>query len=154
MKFGGRSLEPYPTAIMWEHVTTIDVDGRQLTIRTDRWSADTQFYLSTPTAAAALAPVLDQLKGTIASVTQRGRTVRVRDVGAREIILQFANSAEAVQAAGIIDALRGREVSSIMVRGNQLTALIERRVVLTFENETRAGEIANLMEPLRQLCHA
>jgi hypothetical protein len=155
MLFGGQSLDPYPTAIMWDNILAMDVADRDLTVRTSRWNGNTEFHLVTPQAADATQALVEKLRSAgVASVTQKGRRVKVKLANGGEWTQTYPSTALAIEAAGIAGALLGREVAAIQRRGNTVSALLAREVKFTFENEQKAREIAGHLENLRGVCKA
>src|SRR5687768_13057928 len=124
--FEGKSLVPYPTAINWNLVDSIEVVGPKIEIRTSQWGG-IEFHLATPAAAEEYRKLLDELRAAgIVSVAQRGRRVTIREginthhgpIFSRKRDAHQKSAAEAVRLAGTIDALRGRPIHSVTRRGN------------------------------------
>ena len=163
LKFKGASLDPYPTAIIWDLVDAIEVRGPVLAIRTSRWREGGEFRMPTPGAALELVTLLDRLRaGGIRSVAQRGNAVTVLQgilthhgpIFAGKTKLKQQSAADAVMLAGIIDSLSRMDVHSIKQQGNLVTALGARHVGLTFESEAKAEQIAGLLRELVRVCRA
>ena len=158
MMFGGKSLDPYPTAINWGDVDSIDVTGPKLEIRTRQWGG-IEFHLQTLTEAEEVRALLDRLgKGAVLWASQQGKRVVVRlsipsGKGGR-IVLERNSAAEAVRLAGMIGALRGKPVHSVTRRGNAVTALMVRKVAMVFEDEAKAREMESAMRGLMRVCAA
>ena len=158
LMFGGKSLEPYPTAINWNGVDAISVNGSRLEIRSSQWGG-IDFHLPTLAEAEETRELLDRLaKGAVLGVSQQGRKVTVRlavpSSKAGRITLQRASAADAVRLAGMIGALRAKPVHSVTRRGNAVSALLVRKVALTFENEAKAREMESAMRGLMRACGA
>jgi hypothetical protein len=155
MEYQNRALEPYPSAIMWASINGIDVAGTAITIRTGRPSEETQFYLATPAAAARLSERLNEIRrATVLSTVQEGTQAVVVLNDGRTLVLDHPDTAEAVQTAGIVQRFRERRLVSTVLRGNQLSALLERRVTISFSDAGKAREVAALMSRPQQVCSA
>jgi hypothetical protein len=151
--YKGASPVPYPTAIMWGDVAQIDVVGATLTILTHRYDRSADYQLATPAAARRFAATLKQLQGRLpASVAVQGRRLTIRFTDGQELAEDYGDAGLAIQAAAIVEDLRGKEFQSVWQRGNQVNGLLARRVVLTFEDAEKAQAIAGLLGELRRVC--
>lgn len=160
LMFEGKSLVPYPTAINWDLVDSIEVSGPRLEIGTSQWGG-IEFHVATPAAAEEYRRLLDELRAAgIVSVAQRGRHVTIREginthhgpIFSRKRNADQKSAAEAVRLAGMIGALRGKPIHSVTRRGNAVSALLERRVSLTFESEAKARALEAAMRGLMRVC--
>lgn len=151
--YKGDSPHPYPTAIMWSDVAQIDAVGATLTILTQRYHESADYRLATPAAARRLAATLKQLQGRLpASVAVQGRRLTIRFTDGQELAEDYGDAGLAIQAAAVVEDLRGKEFRSVWQRGNQVNGLLARRVVLTFEDAEKAQVIAGLLGELRRVC--
>jgi hypothetical protein len=160
LMFEGKSLEPYPTALNWDDIKTITVNGPRLEITTSQWSG-IQFHAGTAAEAEEYRKLLEELgRSGVVSAAQKGREVTIRTginthhgpIFSRKFKRQQASAADAVRLAGMIEAFRNQEIQSVSRRGRDVSALKTRRVTLTFESEAEARTVESAMRGLTQVC--
>jgi hypothetical protein len=149
--------EAYPSpafsGLSWEQVSGVAAAGPAVNLVMQKYDESADFHFATPAAAAALAAMIEELRSErVEAVEQAGGRVMARLAGGRRFERDFGSAALAVEAAGLIGTLRGRELATVRRNGAQVTAMTVRRVTLSFADEAKAGEVGARMEALRLAC--
>jgi hypothetical protein len=154
-RFGGDFLEYGAPWIGWAQVRGIERRGSAITLVSAGYDESLEFHLPTPAAAEETAALSRRLLAApVAGIAQQGPTVTLRHADGRRERLRFADSAGAIQAAGIAARLRGAEIAEVRRQGILVWAAPVHRLVLTFPGEARALAVLPLMEALQAACHA
>lgn len=152
-RFGGAWLPGAGTALGWNWIDSLDVDGRTLTIARIDYDENLHFYLETPALAARLKPFVERLAQTsFASVAQAGRRVTLGYADGRLERMDYEDAGAAIQAAGMAYRLRGREIARVTQDNASLYASPVDRVILSFADEAKAAAAAQAMRALLSIC--
>ncbi|MEA3016638.1 MAG: hypothetical protein QOI38_1360 [Sphingomonadales bacterium] len=152
-RFGGDFLEYGAPWIGWAEVRGIERRGGAVTLVSAGYDETLEFYLPTPAAAQETAAFARRLLAApVAAIAQQGPMVTLRHSDGRRERLRFADSAGAIQAAGIASRLRGADIAEIRRQGILVWAAPLRRIALAFTGEAQALAVLPLMEALQAAC--
>lgn len=152
-RFRGDYVKPWGPALGWQSVRDIVRRAAAVTVAVDHHDGDLDLYLAHGKAADGIAGFVRRLSDLgVASIAQKGPRVTIGGASGSRQAFRFADSAEAVRAAGIANRLLGREIAQVKQSGNRVTILRVQRQTLTFPDEGKAAEALERMEVLRQAC--
>lgn len=152
-RFRGDHVQPWGPALGWTGAGAILRRGRAVTIAVDYHDRDLDLYLAHDKAAQSIALFVRRLASPgVARVSQKASRVTIVGRSGSKEEFRFADSAEAVRAAGIAQSLLGLEIVREMQSGNRVTILRVQRQILTFPDEARAAEAEHRMVVLRGAC--
>jgi hypothetical protein len=154
-RFGGDFLEYGAPWIGWAQIRAIERRGGAITLTSAGYEESLEFHLPTPAAAEETAAFARRvIAAPVAGIAQQGPVVTLRHADGRRERLRFADSAGAIQAAGIAARLRGTEIAEVRRQGILVWAAPLERIALGFPGEARALAVLPLMEALRAACRA
>lgn len=149
----GEYVRTFPPGLSWPEIREILRGGADVTVVSQVFDGDLDLHLAHDEAAGKMAAFIRRASARpVASVAQNGGTVTIAYASGPKEEFRFADSAEAVQAAGVAGLLPGREVVEVKASGNRVTVRRLKRQSLTFPDEAKAAEVAGRMEKLRQAC--
>lgn len=152
-RFKGSSLDFYSPVLGWPGVERISREGAQVVLVSRDYDPDLSFYFPSFEAARGAEAFLRKLSSRgVAAISQKGAIVTVRYSGGEQEKFRFDDPAGAVQAAGLADRLRGREIAEVKAQGRQVTAIPLRRISLIFPDDALARQSEERMQALRGAC--
>lgn len=144
------SIEP---VLSWRQIERMNREGSALTLVARHYDSGLAFHFPDPKTAPGLDAFVRKLSGRgVAAVSQKGSKVAVRYSDGRNESFRFADSASAVQAAGIAGRLQGREIAKVEGRGSLAIATPLRRMSLTFPDEAFAQQAEERIQAMRSAC--
>ncbi|HEX8623830.1 MAG TPA: hypothetical protein VF782_01995 [Allosphingosinicella sp.] len=152
-RFSGDYVKPWGPALGWPDVREVVRRGAAVTVAQDRHDSDLDLYLAHDEAAQGIAAFVRRLKDLgVSAIAQKGLRVTVAGPTGSKETLRFADAAEAVRAAGIVNRLLGREIAEVKQSGNRVTIRRVQRQTLTFTDEAGAAEAERRILALRAAC--
>ncbi|MET1113237.1 MAG: hypothetical protein ABWX67_17095 [Allosphingosinicella sp.] len=154
-RFKGASLDFHSPVLGWPGVERISREGAEVVLVSRSYDPDLSFYFpSFETARGAEAFLRKLASRGVAAISQKGAIVTLRYSGGGQESFRFDDPAGAVQAAGLAERLRGREIAEVKTYGRQVTAIPLRRISLTLPDEALARRVEERMQALRGACAA
>jgi hypothetical protein len=152
-RFKGADLDFYAPVLAWRGIERISREGAQIVLASREYDPDLTFYFPDAKASRGAEAYLRKLSTRgVAAIAQKGAKVSVRYADGGNESFRFEDPASAVQAAGMAERLRGREIADLKPWGNQITATPLRRISLTFPDEALAQGSEERMQALRGAC--
>lgn len=152
-RFKGASLNFYSPVIGWPGIERMSREGAQIVLVNRDYSPDLAFYFPDPGTSRGGEAFLGKVSTRgVAAIAQKGAKVTVRYTDGGNESFRFDDPASAVQAAGMAERLRGREIVDVKAHGKQVIATPLRRIALTFPDEALAQRAEERMQALRAAC--